>query len=108
MFAVLVSMTALAGPVGGPQIGQGVSLPKTYQSFVLVLQEGVQTIFNVSGSGQGDIDCIVSDQNGNLVGADGRSVDGCLIVVQPVWTGPFILRIINSGDRASAYVFLVN
>jgi hypothetical protein len=65
------------------------------RAFLLNRLETTQVLVN--GDGDGDVDCFLYDENGNVVAADNSVEDRCYLRVVPKWRGVFILRIINNG-----------
>jgi hypothetical protein len=103
MLMLVVPAFSQASPLGGPKLASGLSVSGLLTTYDFVLVAGETTSIVVSGSGVGDIDCLVLDQNGNAVAKDQSTLDGCVMVVGPIWTGPFRLVIGNASQTPSFY-----
>jgi len=99
----LLTATAAADPTYGTQSGHGVIAPGELDVFAVRCNSDETTVFAVVGDGDGDVDCVLLDGNGNEVGRDNDYTDTCRIMVTPRWTGLFRLEIRNNGRFASAY-----
>ncbi len=62
----------------------------------------------VSGDGDTDLDLYVYDSNGNLIASDTDYTDDCYVRWVPLWTGNFIVKIVNRGRVYNRYVMLTN
>lgn len=62
----------------------------------------------VSGDGDTDLDLYVYDSNGNLIEKDTDYSDDCYVCWVPVWTGRYVVRIVNRGPIYNRYVLLTN
>lgn len=62
----------------------------------------------VIGDGDTDLDVIVFDQNGHLIGSDLDATDRCLVGWTPKWTGTFKVHIRNNGSIPNCYRLLTN
>lgn len=62
----------------------------------------------VSGDGDTDLDLYVYDSNGNLIASDTDYTDDCYVCWMPIWTGRFIVKIVNRGPVYNRYVILTN
>ena len=100
---LLAGGSASADPVGGTQTDHDIARPGYVVQYRFSAYADEVTLVEVTGDGDGDIDCRVFDENGGLVGIDTRPVDGCIISLRPRWTGPFVLKITNEGEVASLY-----
>lgn len=104
ILAFIVSTPAAADPVEGPRHGAGVIDPGTIDAYTIMLRADETTVFLIRGDGDGDIDCVLYDGNGNVVAEDTRRADECRVSVTPRWTGTFRLVFVNVGTYASIYV----
>ena len=99
--------TAAADPVGGAQSDTGILSPGASDSYRVPLNADEVTLFKVQGDGDGDLDCYLYDDNGNLVGSDTDETDTCLVRVNPRWPEAFRFVVTNHGHIYDAYRFLV-
>jgi hypothetical protein len=99
----LAASPAAADPAGGPKYASGGLYPNHYIGYDFVLIGSEVTVINVAGSGSGDIDCQLLDQNGNVVVQDYSGSDSCRMFITPRWTGPFRLVLINNGRYPTNY-----
>jgi hypothetical protein len=93
---------AAADPVGGEKRGWGIVAPGERATYELVLDDGT-TIFQLTGDGDGDIDCFAVDTNDNVLARDTRSYDGCRLTVSRGYYSIVRFKFINNGSDASAY-----
>jgi hypothetical protein len=109
LFTVLaltfVSTSALADPTRGVASDSDLLRPEQVVTYRLMLEPNEVTRFIVRGDGDGDIDCVVYDDNGNEVGRDTDSTDTCVIDVSPYWRATFTFRAVNNGSMSSFYSF---
>lgn len=103
--AILTSVTSvgLADPVGGRIYQSGTIYPGQERDYVLILQGDETTRFEVVGDGDGDIDCLVTDADGDILGRDTDNTDTCLIDVFMREVAPVKLHIKNNGRLFSNY-----
>jgi hypothetical protein len=107
VMSLLVPSIALGGS-NNPHSGVG-SLKPGYRDQTTVIFFANQTAeFAVVGDGDGDLDCYVFDNNGNTVAFDNSSFDGCSLQWHPIWTGYFVLKVVNSGNITDIYQFAWN
>lgn len=62
----------------------------------------------VIGDGDTDLDVIVYDENGHLIGSDLDGTDRCLVSWTPKWTGKFKVHVRNQGKIPNCYRLLTN
>lgn len=62
----------------------------------------------VSGDGDTDLDLFVYDSNGNLIAKDDDYSDDCYVSWVPLWTGRYIVKIVNQGPLYNRYVIMTN
>lgn len=114
LFIVLASVTcvggASAGDVRGGQkwsgiVEVGISQTRVFK-FTFRADEVAAII--VKGDGDGDIDCIVRDENGSLLAIDNDSTDTCLLRFRPTRTGDYIVGVQNNGKQPSLAVLETN
>jgi hypothetical protein len=102
--AFLFSGTGSADPIGGTQYASGFLRPGEMDSYRIPLSSGELTVIEAVGDGDGDLDCRLFDDNGNLVASDTDSLDNCILRVAPKWTAIFKLVLVNSGHISENYV----
>lgn len=104
LLAVICFTTSIASanPVGGTKYGSGVIASGDRDAYTMLL-DSETTIFKIEGDGDGDIDCIVFDEQGRELDRDTRSVDGCRLVVTPFRRMVARFVFVNNGSMASAY-----
>ena len=107
LLVVLITASAAANPVHGPERYTGVIGSNQTQTRMFLLEAREATAFRALGDGDGDIDCELYDEHGDLVAADTDAEDGCLMTIVPLWRGPFLLQLHNAGSEASAYTLRV-
>jgi len=100
--------SAQAGRVGGP--GQAVAVVYAGQldEYTLWFRANEVARVVVDGDGSSDLDLFVYDENGNLVVSDTDYTDYCVGTWVPRWTGRFLVRVVNRGDRANVYELSTN
>jgi len=99
------SVNVFANPTRGSVADANVLQPGQVVTYRLLLEPNEITRFIVRGDGDGDIDCIVLDDNGAVVGTDADSTDSCMIDVSPIWRATFTFSAVNNGRRSSFYQF---
>lgn len=62
----------------------------------------------VIGDGDTDLDLYVYDENGNRIVYDEAYSGNCYVSFSPLWTGKFIVRIVNRGYVYNNYILLTN
>jgi hypothetical protein len=102
---LLTTTIASANPVGGPRRDSGFIRPDATDAYVVTCRADEVCDFQITGDGDGDIDCCLADESGNVVACDRSPQDGCRLSVTPRWTGPFRLAFGNAGSETSAYTF---
>lgn len=100
---VLLASNASADPVGGSRTFEDAVRPGGIDSYNFLLRREETTIFAVVGSGSSDIDCFLYDEHGGLVAKDNDDTANCVLSVAPRWTGRFVLKVVNVGDRITTY-----
>lgn len=106
--AFLLSSTAFAGAVEGPQHHRDVVRAGQTDVYVLVFEGEETAMITVRGDGSTDLDCRVYDQGNHLVESDTDSTDTCYLRWTPAWTGKFKLKITNVGRISNIYVVDTN
>lgn len=99
----LVGSTALANPTGGQKVDHDVLRPGASVTYYVNLNANELTAATVIGDGDGDIDCVLFDNNGNIVDSASDVSDSCYLTVMPRWTGLFQLVVKNNGIYSSMY-----
>ena len=100
-----VSMSAFANPTRGVASASDLLRPGQVVTYRVMLEPNEVTRFIVRGDGDGDIDCVLLDDNGNEIGRDTDSTDTCVIDVSPYWRATFTFRAVNNGSLSSLYSF---
>lgn len=110
LFATLILSTltlfgsvAVADPTGGTFTDRDVLRVGAATRYSFMLNSNEVSAVRVAGEGDGDIDCFLYDDNGNLVASQVDTIDGCYLVVTPRWTGTFRLIAKNNGAESSVY-----
>ena len=62
----------------------------------------------VFGDGDTDLDLYIYDENGNLITSDTDYTDICICRWNPIWTGDFIIKVVNRGSVYNDYVIATN
>ncbi|CAK0775793.1 conserved exported hypothetical protein [Gammaproteobacteria bacterium] len=100
---------AAKGRVGGPWQHIDTIPANTMTTYSNInFRGGEEAIIGVVGDGKTDIDCYVYDQGDHLITSDTDSTSVCDLKWNPIWTGPFTLKIKNAHSRASTYAILTN
>lgn len=77
--------------------------PGEIDTYTVYLKGGEITRLFVRGDGDGDIDCVILDDDGDVVAADNGSSDVCDIYYAPARTGRFTVAIGNAGRVTDIY-----
>lgn len=116
LVALLEQQAALAkagpggtlGATGGPVSHRDRVQKRTTDTYTLRFRGGERARVVVIGDGDTDLDLIVEDENGNVVGRDVDLTDDCVVEWSPRWTGTFRVRVINNGNVFNNYLLLTN
>lgn len=95
----LFTSIASASPVGGEATASGTLSPGEKRTFNVVLRSGEDWRLLAKGFGDGDLDCFIFDDDGDLIGRDVDNTNTCLIEGHPRYTGVFHLVVANRGDE---------
>lgn len=108
--SILFCGGASAGDVRGAQKWSGIVEVGVSQTrvFKFTFRAGEVAAIIVKGDGDGDIDCIVRDESGNLLAIDNDSTDTCLLRFRPSRTGDYIVGVQNNGKEPSLAVLETN
>ena len=99
---------ATAGAVGGPKYrGTSVNAYDT-DSYTISFHGGQTARVLLKGDGDTDVDLYIYDQNGHLVASDADGSDTCAVEFHPLWTGPFVIRVVNRGGVYNRYTIVTN
>lgn len=96
------------GLTTGPAVHYDRVNGRTHDWYRLTFRGGEPAIVSVVGGGRTDLDLRIYDQNGNLICADTDYSDRNYCRWQPIWTGPFRVKITNMGRISNAYVIRTN
>lgn len=98
-----------AGAVGVPRFQIADVAARTYDSYTVAFNGGQPAVVRMHGDGSTLLLAEVFDQNGHLI-VSGQDVDGTGIILtfNPIWTGPFIIRISNLGYAYNHYTIETN
>jgi hypothetical protein len=99
------STSVIANPTRGVASDSDLLRPEQVVTYRVMLEPNEVTRFFLRGDGDGDIDCILLDDNGNEIGRDTDSTDSCVIDVNPRWRATFTFRAVNNGSLSSLYSF---
>jgi hypothetical protein len=105
LLALTFTTSAFADPTGGSKSDNDLLHPGQVVTYRVMLEPNEKTRFILQGDGDGDIDCMLFDDNGNIVDSDVDATDTCLIDWTPAWRGTFTFRAVNNGRRSSLYQF---
>jgi hypothetical protein len=101
---VMCSVNSNASPTFGGRLYSATLRPgESYSTAPISLNRNELTSVEAYGDGDGDIDCFLVDELGNIVGSDNDSQDNCVIEVVPRWTGAFRLFIKNEGHMSDVF-----
>jgi hypothetical protein len=107
---MLASTAAHAGRVPGPlqpPHRDSVNAGET-DVYTMTFRGGEEAVIRV----RGDLDTIlvleVRDENGNLIARDNDLIPPCVVSFTPKWTGPFTVRVINTGTVYNNYTIETN
>lgn len=79
-----------------------------YDVYKLVFYGGEDAEVFVSGDGDTDLDLFIYDNNGNLIDSDTDYTDDCYASWHPIWTGTFLIKIVNHGNVYNNYTMWTN
>jgi hypothetical protein len=100
----LLTSIASASPVGGQATASGALAAGERKIFNVVLRADEDWRLIARGYGEdGDLDCFIVDEDGNVIGRDADSTNTCLIQGHPRWTGVFHLVVVNNGDESIGF-----
>lgn len=95
------------GAVGGPKGSRTVVCSNCTDEFRQSFEGGQPAAVAVSGDGDSRLDLFVYDQNGHLICRQVGPGDDAVCRWNPIWTGPFVIRVVNYGV-ANAYRIWTN
>jgi hypothetical protein len=76
--------------------------------YMMTFRGGEDAFISVAG----DLDTVlileVRDENGNLIARDNDLIPPCVVRFTPNWTGPFTVRVINTGTVYNNYTIVTN
>jgi hypothetical protein len=106
---MLASTVALAGGFPRPYgpLRDSVNAGET-NVYTMTFRGGEEAVIRV----RGDLDTIlvleVRDENGKLIARDNDLIPPCVVRFTPKWTGPFTVRVINTGTVYNNYTIETN
>jgi hypothetical protein len=100
---IVFATTAFSDPFAGPVQFSGLVFPGQTDYINVNLVGGEVTLIQVWGDKDGDIDCFVYNNRGNLVAADNDDTDACLISIKVPYTAQYTLYIKNEGHVSDRY-----
>ena len=104
----MAAAAATRGAKGGPKSHLDMALGYSTDKFRVVFRGNSPAFVSVVGDGDTDLDCFVTDEDGNLIASDTNPTDRCSMAWTPVWTGPFTIRVKNLGDSPNLYHLTTN
>lgn len=104
----LVSSVAIAAPVAGPITKVDVVKQHSDLKYVFLPRIKEETLITLIGNGQGDIDCTLLDNNGNVLVRDVSNADICILHYTPQKREMLTLSITNYGDKDDAFEAYIN
>ena len=96
------------GAVGGPRRGINTVYGQSSDTYEINFVANYLAEIAVSGDGDTDLDLYVYDGNGNLIASDTDYTDDCYVSWVPVWTGSFIIKVVNRGPVPNRYAIITN
>jgi len=73
-----------------------------------IIDGGEPTIISIVGDGSSNLDLLVYDQGGTLIGSDTGYGDRCAAVLRPDRSGPIRIVIRNLGDTPDQYQLTIH
>jgi len=77
-----------------------------YTIYTVNFKGGERADVKVSGDGSSDLDLFVYDQNGNEVCRSRTYGDDEHCSFKPIWSGPFMIKIVNEGRYSNDYTII--
>lgn len=106
---VVGSVDAQAGRVDGPIKTDPHALqPGESKTVRTVFEKEVIASVEVTGEGEGDIDCYLTDIDGQMMDMDTSPENYCTLMFVPERTESFHIRITNAGKTPVTYVTETN
>ena len=99
---------AIRGRVGGPGEKYAYAYGNTTDPYDISFIADQLAAILVRGDGDTDLDLFVFDSNGNLVQKDTDYTDKCYVSWVPLWTGRYIVKIVNRGPILNNYHLVTN
>lgn len=96
------------GRVGGPAEKYTFVYGNTTDTYDIAFREGELAEIYIRGDGDTDLDLYVYDSLGNIIKKDDDYTDVCYVNWVPLWTGRYIVRIVNRGPILNNYRLLTN
>lgn len=96
------------GRVGGPGDMYSTVGANSYELYQVNFVEGRLAEIAIKGDSDTDLDLYVFDSNENLVAKDINYSDTCYVSWVPLWTGRYIIKIVNRGPVYNRYHLVTN
>jgi hypothetical protein len=111
--AVLVSQALIGAAVpaqtlDGPYAHVDVVNADSTDVYRMTFRGGEAAVLRVIGDGSTRLDLYIYDENGNLITSAVGPGDVCRADFHPLWTGPFVIKIVNRGYVWNRYTLLTN
>ena len=99
---------AKRGRLGGPGDMYSTVGGNSYELYQVNFIEGRLAEIAINGDSDTDLDLYVYDSNANLVARDIDYSDACYVSWVPLWTGRYIIKIVNRGPVYNRYHLVTN
>jgi hypothetical protein len=76
--------------------------------YTVTFRGGEDAVVRVTGDQDTILVLEVRDENNNLIAVDNDLFPPCVARFRPNWTGPFIVRVINTGTVYNNYTIVTN
>ena len=99
---------ATRGRVGGPGERYALIYGNSSDNYDIIFMEGQLAEIAVRGDGDTDLDLYVYDSSGHLIAQDVDYTDRCFVSWVPLWTGRYLVKIVNRGPVLNNYHLMTN
>jgi hypothetical protein len=62
----------------------------------------------VLGDGSTDLDLHLIDKNGHVAACDESDSGDCRVLHTPLWSGPFLVKVVNRGSVSNLYFIVLD